>query len=215
MKQSNKNQLKANVKKPIIFRIRKTKITQSLILINLLFFLGEVSLGGSENLETLYHLGALVPRIVWQGEFWRLVTANFLHYGWLHLLVNMIGLYFLGGLVESNTSIYYYLIVYFSSGIGAMFTFSYVALKTNNLDYILVGASASIMGLFGSVLALLLRHFLQARSQISTRRLQFMLLAIVFQFTLDLLIPEISFLSHLFGFIIGFFMTLILLRFFP
>lgn len=200
-------------KRSIILRIKTTQLTRILIVINLLFFIAEIILGGSENLDTLYSLGALVPQEVWQGELWRLVSANFLHYGWLHLLVNMIGLYLMGGLVESNLNPYYYLIIYFTSGIGAMLGFSYIALKTNNIDYILVGASAAILGLFGSVTVLFLQYFFQERSRIATRRLQFILFIIVLQFTSDLLIPEISFLTHFFGFIIGFIVGFILLKF--
>lgn len=75
-------------------RTKRAKITWFLVGLNVLYFLLEILLGGSDNINTIYTLGALVPQVVVQGEVWRLLTANFLHYSWLHLFVNMIGLYF-------------------------------------------------------------------------------------------------------------------------
>lgn len=212
-----KLQLKSQKKpKKSIFSVRKAgKFTQVLIIFNISYFLLQIILGGSENIDTIYHLGALVPQEVLQGELWRLIAANFLHYGWLHLLVNMIALYFVGSFVELKIGSYRYLIIYFSSGIGGMAIFSYFAAKMNNNDYILLGASGAIMGLVGSVTALFLRNFWQERSHMATKRLQFILLVIGLQFISDFLIPEVSFLSHLFGFTIGFLVGLILLIFYP
>ncbi|MEA5508549.1 rhomboid family intramembrane serine protease [Crocosphaera sp. UHCC 0190] len=197
----------------LIFTHRKQRITQIIILINILAFIAEISLGGSEDIETLYDLGALVPMMVWEGQFWRLITANFLHYGWLHLLMNMIGLYVIGGLVESLSQVYRYLIIYFASGIGAMFLFSYLAIYTNNLDYILVGASASIMGLVGSLTAIFLRKWWQEKSSINRKRFLIMLTMLGLQFISDFLIPQVSIMSHLFGFMIGFCLELIVFSF--
>ncbi|HAC64315.1 MAG TPA: rhomboid family intramembrane serine protease [Cyanothece sp. UBA12306] len=194
-------------------KIKKSKITQVLILFNICYFLVQIILGGSENINIIYHLGALVPQEVVQGESWRLITANFLHYGWLHLLVNMIALYFVGSFVDAKFGIYRYLLIYFISGIGAMAGFTYFALKTNNTDYILLGASGAIMGLVGSITALFIQNFCKEKSLIAKNRLQFILFVVSIQFVCDLLMPEVSFYSHLFGFIIGFFVGSILLIF--
>ena len=191
------------------FNLQHRRITLSIIAINFFVFMLEMSLGGSENINTLYELGALVPLVVWEGQFWRLITANFLHYGWLHLFMNMVGLYVIGNFLESLSSRLRYLLIYFSSGIGAMFLFSYLAIYTNNLDYILVGASASIMGLVGSLTAIFLWRWWQEKSLINRNRLIFMLMIVALQFISDFLVPQVSMLSHLFGLIIGFSIELI------
>ncbi len=199
-----------NVSQKIIpLKIKNNWITHSFIMLNVLGFMTELSLGGSENLETLYKLGALVPIVIWEGQFWRLITANFLHYGWGHLLMNMMGLYFIGNLVESLSNKYRYLTIYLISGIGAMFLFSCVAIYTNKLDYILVGASASIMGLVGSLTAIFFKKWLQDRSVINRKRLLIMLTVISLQFISDFLMPQVSVLSHLFGLLIGFIIEVI------
>lgn len=193
-------------------KLSNKPVTRILIGLNLLFFIAEVVGGGSENLDTLYTLGALVPEAVWQGQFWRLITANFLHYGWLHLLFNMLGLYIIGNLVESISGRFHYLLIYFTSGIGAMFAFTYGAIKTNNLDYILVGSSAAIMGLVGNMTAIFLREWWREKSQITTKRLLLILSIVIIQFSSDYLIPQVSASSHLFGFVIGFILGSLLLK---
>ncbi len=179
-------------------------ITYTLICLNLLVYALEIKLGGSTDFIVLDKLGALIPEKVQAGQWWRLIGANFLHYGKLHLATNMISLYFLGRLVEFNLGRKYYLILYFVSGIGSMSIFSLVALKIGEANFFLVGASAAIMGLIGTILAISLQVWLRQKNSVSTRRLQQIILIIIIQFIFDNLIPQVSFYSHLFGFLIGF-----------
>ena len=89
---------------------KKPYATYVLIGLNLAFFLLEIKNGGSQNIDTLYRLGGLAPTSVWQGEWWRLITANFLHFGWIHLLSNIVGLYFIGAIVEFSLGVIRYLV---------------------------------------------------------------------------------------------------------
>nr|WP_269757964.1 rhomboid family intramembrane serine protease [Thalassobacillus sp. C254] len=56
--------------------------------------------GGSTNITTLIDFGAKYNPAIIDGEWWRLLTAMFLHIGFLHLFMNSLALYFLGGAVE-------------------------------------------------------------------------------------------------------------------
>ncbi|MGK7957998.1 MAG: rhomboid family intramembrane serine protease [Crocosphaera sp.] len=187
-----------------IVRFKNNPITLLLIIINFLVFVTQISFGGSENFETLYQLGALRPIIVWQGEYWRIITANFLHYGWGHFLMNMLALYFIGNLVEFLSKKFHYIMIYVISGVGSMFVFSYLAVYIHDVDYILVGASASIMGLVGSLTAIFLRRWLSNKSSLNLKKLLMMVVVITLQLISDYLIPQVSMLSHLFGLLIGF-----------
>ncbi|GBF79151.1 rhomboid family intramembrane serine protease [Aphanothece sacrum] len=198
-------------KKFIPIKPKIKSITQFLIGLNIIFFLLEIKLGGSENIDVLYELGALVPEAVYQGEIWRLITANFLHYGWLHLLVNMLGLYLFGNFVELIIGIYRYLMIYFISGIGAMTIFTFLALIYNQLDYILVGASASIMGLLGTMTTIFFKQWKRYKSPMATKRLQFIISIIFLQFVSDFLVPQVSILSHLCGFLMGLIVSFLML----
>ena len=185
--------------------------TYILIALNLLVYALEIKFGGSQNSIALERLGALVPEKVWAGEWWRLIGANFLHYGSFHLATNMLSLFFIGRLIELSLGAKYYLTIYLVSGIGSMLTFSLLAFKLGQSNVFLVGASAAIMGLIGAVLAISLQIWLKKRSSLSAkRRLQQVIAIIIIQFIIDNIIPQVSFHSHLFGFIIGFLISSIL-----
>jgi rhomboid protease GluP len=185
--------------------------TYILIALNLLVYALEIKLGGSQNTLALERLGALIPEKVLAGEWWRLIGANFLHYGSLHLATNMLSLFFIGRLIELSLGAKYYLTIYLFSGVGSMLTFSLLAFKLGLNNVFLVGASAAIMGLIGAILAISLQIWLRRRHSVTAkRRLQQIILIIIIQFIFDNIIPQVSFHSHLFGFIIGFLISSVL-----
>lgn len=189
-----------------------TYITYVLIALNLLVYALEIKLGGSRNYFVLERLGALIPEKVLAGEWWRLISANFLHYGLFHLITNMLSLLLIGRLIELSLGAKYYLTIYLVSGIGSMLTFSLLAFKLGLSNVFLIGASAAIMGLIGAILAIALQIWLKKRYSVTAkRRLQQIILIVIIQFIFDNLIPQVSFHSHLFGFIIGFLLSCILL----
>lgn len=170
----------------------------------MLVFLLEVQLGGSENLDTLYRMGALVPENLVAGEWWRVVSAMFLHYGVVHILVNMLGLYVLGAFVESIVGIKKYLIAYFVCGIGSMLAIGLQAWYQQIPDLIGVGASGAIMGMLGMMAAILLKGWRQDKAKIAARRLRLVLLIAGLQVISDTLMPEVSLVGHASGLVLGF-----------
>ena len=189
------------------FSSRMPYATYILIALNLALFVAEIRSGGSESFVALDSLGALIPQKFWSGEWWRVLNANFLHYGVLHLGTNMLALFFLGRLVELNLGTPRYLTVYLLSGIGSMFTCAIIYQQSGSAQITLMGASAAIMGLIGTLLAIAMRIWLKHKTPVNAKRLRAVVMVIVLQFVLDNLIPEISFYSHLFGLIIGFFVS--------
>ncbi|MEO1798900.1 MAG: rhomboid family intramembrane serine protease [Cyanobacteria bacterium J06629_2] len=185
--------------------------TYILIGLNLLVYGLEIKLGGSQNSFALERLGALVPEKVLAGEWWRLIGANFLHYGSFHLATNMLSLFFVGRLIELSLGARYYLTIYLVSGIGSMLTFTLFAFRLGLDNAFLVGASAAIMGLIGAILAISLQIWLKRRNSVTAkRRLQQIILIVIIQFIFDNIVPQISFHAHLFGFIIGFLISSVL-----
>ena len=194
-----------------INRDRVAYTTYVLIALNLLIYALEVKLGGSENFLALEQLGALIPEKVIQGEWWRLIGANFLHYGSFHLATNMLSLFFVGRLIELSLGAKYYLTIYMVSGIGSMLTFTLFAFRIGLDNAFLVGASAAIMGLIGAILAISLQIWLKNRkSATARRRLQQIILIVIIQFIFDNIVPQVSFHAHLFGFVIGFLISSVL-----
>ena len=178
--------------------------TYGLILLNLGVFGLEVILGGSTNLETLYLLGGLDPVQVWAGQWWRTLTSTLLHYGLLHLVMNMLGLLVLGPMVERSLGILRYLGVYWGAGVGSMTVITMLSvLGWSSTDFV-VGASGSIMGMVGASAAILWRIWYRERSPQALRQLRMILLIIVLQLIFDLTTPQISVVGHTSGLILGF-----------
>ncbi len=185
-------------------RVKTPFLTYILIIINLIIFALEIKQGGSQNPEVLYDLGGLVPVKVQEGEWWRIVTANFLHFGHIHLLTNMIALYLLGRFVELQLGRTRYLVLYLVSGIGSMGLYTLIAIEQGKVNQVLIGASAAIMGLLGGIIALSFYAWLVEKSTLAAKRLVSLLLIVSLQFFIDFNTPQVSFLGHLLGLLIGF-----------
>src|SRR5919202_4007496 len=94
---------------------------------------------------SIFTNGALFGPAVAQGDWWRLVTAAFLHYGPFHLFFNMLGLYWFGTALELRLGTARYLLLYLVSGVAG----SAGALLLDPL-VVTVGASGAIFGILGA-----------------------------------------------------------------
>jgi membrane associated rhomboid family serine protease len=110
------------------------------------FLSGASATGGGIGGSSLIADGAVSRFAIDQGDYWRLLTAGFLHSGFLHLLFNMFALYILGGMLEPAIGRLKFGIVYFVS----LFAGSFGALLLTPDGYT-VGASGAIFGLMGAV----------------------------------------------------------------
>ena len=97
--------------------------------------------------DYLFAVGAKINAPIAAGEYYRLVTAMFLHGGWLHIAFNAYALYALGPETERIYGTARFLALYFIAGIAGSVT-SY-ALNPNPA----VGASGAIFGLIGGLAA--------------------------------------------------------------
>jgi rhomboid protease GluP len=170
----------------------------------LAMFAAEALCGGTENVDALYALGAVWPKAVLAGEWWRLGAATLLHFGTLHLVMNLGGLYVLGPYVEFALGRARYVIVYLFAGIGTMFAIVLLSFASHAEPQLLVGASGAIMGLVGATGAVMWRARRIEGSTLARRRLVGVVLILVTQSIFDLLTPEVSFLSHFGGALLGF-----------
>lgn len=122
-----------------------------LIGINILVFLAETMLGGSTKTEIALRFGAQYTPYIQKGQWYRLFSSMFLHFGFLHLICNMYSLYNLGPALEGFFGIPIFLLLYLVSGLaGNIFTYR-SELKTGRFA-MSVGASGAIFGLLGSYL---------------------------------------------------------------
>src|SRR3954469_3045707 len=126
-------------------------VTRTLIGINVAVYLLELAGGGTVNGvgSRIFEKGALFGPLVAHGDWWRLITAAFLHYGPIHLGFNMFFLYWIGTPVEQYLGRARFLLVYFVSGLagsaGALILSPHA---------VTVGASGAIFGILGAALVL-------------------------------------------------------------
>jgi membrane associated rhomboid family serine protease len=132
-------------------------LTYTLIAVNVLAFLGEIitgtSLGGSiGGANSLLAKAALDGPDVANGDWWRIITAGFMHYSFLHLLFNMYALYILGQMLEPAIGSLRFGLIYFVSlicgSVGALIVTPHA---------LTAGASGAVFGLLGAGI-LVLRH---------------------------------------------------------
>ncbi|WP_332691062.1 rhomboid family intramembrane serine protease [Halalkalibacter lacteus] len=102
--------------------------------------------GGSTSILTLIEFGAKYNPLIIEGEWWRLLSAMFLHITFLHLFMNSLALFYLGGAVERMYGTARFLIIYFIAGLtGSIASFSFN-------EQVAAGASGAIFGCFGALL---------------------------------------------------------------
>jgi len=188
--------------RPSLFS-RRALATQILLALNLVMFAGEIYLGGSDDPQALYRLGALFAPAVHAGQWWRLIASLFLHWGPVHLAMNMVGLWLLAPFCELSLGFWRFLLVYLSSGIGSMGLVLFFASRANG-DQLTVGASGCVMGLIGATAALMLRGWLRDKALSARRRLGAMLAIVAMQTLFDAMVPQVSMTAHLSGVVIGF-----------
>jgi membrane associated rhomboid family serine protease len=189
-------------------QLRITPAVLSLILVNILAFLFEMSAGGWNDPDVLHRIGALEPyAVVRQGEYWRLFTALFLHGGFLHLGFNLFALYVLGPPLERAIGTTRFAICYLISGLAS--SAGVVALTVIGLVQVaqVIGASGCIMGIVGAWAGFLLRN---RHAPLAKQRLANIGLIVAIQIAFDLSTPQVSMAAHMCGLVAGFFLGLTL-----
>ncbi len=173
----------------------------ALIAVNLAMFVLELTHGGSTNPATLHRLGQLEPWSVrYQGEYWRMFTALFLHYGPIHLAFNLYALWVIGPGLERAIGAWRFLFCYIVAGLGS--SAGVVLLRVFRMTSAeqLVGASGCVMGIVGVWVGTLLR---QREAPFAGRRLRNILMIVAVQTAFDLSTPQISMAAHLSGLATG------------
>lgn len=145
-----------------------------------------------------YRFGLLPVAVTDGGEWYRLITAAFLHAGLLHLATNMLTLYIVGAPLERVLRPTRYLTVYLLSALGG----SLLSLWLSPAYTVGVGASGAIFGLFGALVVL--------RRQVGAEASGLFVL-IGLNLVISFTIPNISWQAHVGGLVTGTLVALALL----
>ena len=124
------------------------RVTYVIVALNVIAFFAQVATGGGgarARSGEIYDNGALFGPFVNDGEWWRLITSGFLHADPIHLLFNMVGVYFLGQLLEPALGAARFTALYFTSLLAGSF-----GAMLLSPDAATIGASGAVFGLLGA-----------------------------------------------------------------
>lgn len=184
------------------FSWRKAPVTTVIIAACVIVFILMTLAGGSTNTGVLVSFGANNGALVRAGQYWRLLTAGFLHIGFSHLLINCLTLYFIGFYDEALFGHWRVAVIFLvSTFYGNLLS---VAASPNQVG---AGASTGIFGLFGAFIML----GIVFRNNPALRAIgrQFIIL-VVFNLIADVFMPGVDLAGHLGGLLGGFLMSAVL-----
>jgi membrane associated rhomboid family serine protease len=186
-------------------RIVARGVTATKVLLAALFamFAVEVLVGGANALfqgppgRTLIRLGAIQPFLIADGQYWRLLSAIFLHAGVLHIAFNAYALWIFGTAMEQALGRTRFLLVFFVTG----FLASVASYAFGPVVSVGVGASGAIFGVFGAFIAY---NYRRRDLALAAANLRWAVMLIILNALLTLGIGQIDWRAHLGGVVTGF-----------
>lgn len=148
----------------------------------------------TQSSELLLRVGAVNGELLWAGEWWRILTSQFLHVYFAHLILNMLFLFLLGGMLERELGSLRFALLYLCAG-----TIGEIASVVVNPTLVSSGASQALMGLAGC--AVVVRLFRPSR--LKPVRIIIPLGVICIQVAIDLIAAHTIKVGHVAGFCAG------------
>ena len=186
----------------------KAYVNIALIAVNVLIFLYFELIGDTEDTMFMIMHGAVYePLVVLRGEYYRLFTSMFLHFGASHLVNNMLVLFVLGERMEQVLGHVKYLIFYIVSGIAANIISIMVHIGSAYAA-VSAGASGAIFGVVGGLVYVVAVNHGQLDG-LTNRQLGFMIILSLYHgFTAS----GVDNWAHIGGLFSGFILSIFLYR---
>ncbi|MCB9549497.1 MAG: rhomboid family intramembrane serine protease [Myxococcales bacterium] len=153
--------------------------------------------GALEDPVAMIRLGAGVPALIAEGEWFRLVSANFLHGFDVHVFANGLALWMLGSLLERLVGPWRLVIIYLTSALGGA-----LASTLWSDAAMMVGASTAIFGLFGA-LVVTDRVYRWQIPPVMRQSIRWLVILVAINVVISLPVPQIDKAAHLGGFVAG------------
>lgn len=186
--------------------IKKEPVTVLLILINTLIFLVVEFTGGSENGQHMLECGAVyAPLILEQGQWYRMFSSMFLHFGAPHLINNMLVLFVLGQRLEPVTGKIKFFLIYIFGGLGGNMLSLFFDMYAGNAS-LSAGASGAVFAVMGGMIYVIIRH----RGRVADLTVRQMLLMAAFSLYFGFASEGVDNVAHIGGLLSGFLIAVIL-----
>jgi rhomboid protease GluP len=160
-----------------------------ILLVNGILFLAD-NMGPWKGVVSQW--GASMPAMLMDGQWWRLITAGFLHGGILHILMNSWVLFGLGAEVEQLYGTSRLIVFYFVSTVAGFYA-------SSHFGHFSVGSSAGIFGLIGAMIAFGVTDRSHTGSMVKAYYSQWLIWCVIISF-----FPGVDFMAHAGGFAGGF-----------
>lgn len=179
-----------------------------LIVINVVVHAVLSSKGSTLDVEYMLEKGAMyVPSLLEDHQFYRLFSCMFMHFGFPHLFGNMIVLYLLGGHVERELGMVKYAILYLGGGLfGSVGSFLHALIWKENA--VSAGASGAIFAVMGALLWVVVQNKGRLQKMTTAK----VVILFIYELYSGFVNPQIDMAAHLFGFIGGFGLAMIMYR---
>ena len=174
---------------------------------NVLYFLLSEITGPSQSSAVLLRWGALYTPKIAEGEYWRFLTAMFLHAGIRHLVNNMLTLVVVGRMLEEVVGSIAFAVIYMAGGLVGNAA-EYLLSVRRGEDVLAVGASGAVFAVVGAFLWVMIRNRKRLRGSYLKRMLLYIAMSVYFGF----MSAGVANAAHLGGLISGFVLSVIFYR---
>ena len=185
--------------------LKKQPVTVFLILINILVFLAVELTGGSEDTMHMLQCGAGYTPAIIQGEYYRIFTSMFLHFGAPHLINNMLVLFVLGQRLEPVTGKIKFFLIYIFGGLGGNMLSLFFDMYAGNAS-LSAGASGAVFAVMGGMIYVIIRH----RGRVADLTVRQMLIMAAFSLYFGFASEGVDNVAHIGGLLSGFLIAVIL-----
>jgi len=174
--------------------------------INIITFFTLTMFGATEDSAYMLRHGAMyVPYLIERHEYYRIFTSMFLHYGFDHLMSNMVMLVLLGRQLEDEFGSVRYIILYMVSGLCGQFAMiGYDIFMDHYVPF--AGASGAVFGVIGALLYVAIRNKGRVGNVSGRGLLLIIILSVYYGFTE----PGIANFAHIGSLIAGFLLAILL-----
>jgi rhomboid protease GluP len=182
-----------------------TSATNIIIALNVAVFVAMVAFLGAQffdvtDMAPYIRFGASNASATTHGEWWRLLTSMFIHFGFMHLALNMWALYQSGHLVERLQGRALYWLTYLGSGLGSGFA----SLAWNGDRIWSAGASGAIFGVYGALFGYMLREKQSLPNAVFRPMMRSTLLFVGYNLLFGMMNSGIDNAAHVGGILTGF-----------
>ncbi|MGN1139607.1 MAG: rhomboid family intramembrane serine protease [Oliverpabstia sp.] len=175
--------------------------------VNILIFVLTEIIGDTEDVTFMLKCGAAYTPWILDGQWYRLFTSMFLHFGVSHLLNNMVLLLFLGDMLEELTGKWRYLLIYLGGGLAGNIISLLMDCRSGEMA-VSAGASGAVFAVIGGIFVVLVKQ----RGKVKDLTLSRLVLVVFLSIYHGFQSTGIDNAAHVGGLLGGIFLTFLVYR---